>query len=103
MLEQEAINLLDKVGVAVAAFVMMYALYVQNQKWQQKQQVNTEIRFDKLVENFVKTMRDIADSGNAAIKANTEAIERNTSKLEEHIRLKDEFIEYIKQERRGYD
>ena len=103
MLEQEAINLLDKVGVAVAAFVMMYALYVQNQKWQQKQQVNTEIRFDKLVENFVKTMRDIADSGNAAIKDNTEAIERNTSKLEEHIRLKDEFIEYIKQERRGYD
>lgn len=100
MIEEAAIGLIDKVGVSVAAFVMMYFLYVQNQKYQQKQQTNTEIRFDKLVENFVKTMREIAESGNTAIRDNTEAIEKNTAKLDEHIRLKDEFIEYIKDERR---
>lgn len=35
MIEEAAVNLIDKVGVAAAAFLMMYALYVQNQKWQQ--------------------------------------------------------------------
>ena len=97
MIEADAVNLIDKVGVAVAAFVMMYALYVQNQKWQQKQQEKTESRFDKLVDRFITTVKEITNAQNTSLEKHTEALERNTSKLEEHVRLKDEFMEYIKE------
>jgi len=97
MIEVTAINLIDKVGVAVAAFIMMYALYVQNQKWQQKQQEKTELRFDNLVDRFITTVKEITDSHNKSLEKHTEAMERNTSKLEEHVRIKDEFMEFIKE------
>jgi len=97
MIEADAVNLIDKVGVAVAAFVMMYALYVQNQKWQQKQQEKTESRFDNLVDRFITTVKEITNVQNTSLEKHTEALERNTAKLEEHVRLKDEFMEYIKE------
>ena len=34
MVDTNMITFIDRVGVAVAAFVFMYLLYVQNQKWQ---------------------------------------------------------------------
>jgi uncharacterized membrane protein YgaE (UPF0421/DUF939 family) len=98
--EVTSVNLIDKVGVAVAAFVMMYALYVQNQKWQQKQQEKTEARFDKLVDSFITTVREITDAQSVALEKHTEALQKNTSTLEEHVRSKDEFMEFIKEERR---
>lgn len=108
MIEETTVSLIDKVGVAVAAFVMMYALYVQNQKWQQKQQEKTEARFDKLVECFITKIKEITDAHNVVMEKHTDALERNTMKIEEntqklenHVRLKDEFMEYIKEERRG--
>lgn len=101
MIEEGAVSLIDKVGVAVAAFIMMYALYVQNQKWQQKQQEKTEVRFDKLVECFISTVREITSAQNKAMERHTESLERHTAKLNEHVRLKDEFMEYLKEDRRS--
>lgn len=97
MIEEAAINLIDKVGVAAAAFIMMYALYVQNQKWQQKQQEKNEMRFDNLVDRFITTVKEITDAQNISLAKHTEALEKNTSRLEEHVRLKDEFMEFIKE------
>lgn len=97
MIEAAAINWIDKVGVAVVAFVMMFALYVQNQKWQQKQQEKTESRFDNLVDRFITTIKEITDAQNKSLEKHTEAMERNTSKLEEHVRIKDEFMAFIKE------
>lgn len=109
MVEVATISFIEKIGVPVAAFVMMYALYVQNQKWQQKQQENTAERFDKLVNSFITTVKEITDTHNKALEKQTEALERNTTKLEEHtakldehVRIKDEFIEFIKEERRAH-
>lgn len=106
---EDVMVLIDKVGVAVAAFVMMYALYVQNQKWQQKQQEKTEARFDNLVSFFISSIKEITDDHNKALEKHTAALERNTAKLEEqsakleeHVRLKDDFMEYIKEERRTH-
>lgn len=100
MIEDATIGLIDKVGVAVAAFIMMYALYIQTQKWYQKQQEKTEARFDKLVECFITTIREITEAHNGALIKHSEALEKHTAKLDEHVRLKDEFIETIKEERR---
>lgn len=97
MIEEAAVNLIDKVGVAAAAFLMMYALYVQNQKWQQKQQEKNEARLDNLVDRFITTVKEITDAQNKSLEKHTEALEKNTSKLEEHVRLKDEFMEFIKE------
>ncbi len=97
MIEEATVNVIDKVGVAVAAFIMMYALYVQNQKWQQKQQEKTESRFDNLVDRFITTVKEITDAQNKSFEKHTEALERNSSKLEEHVRIKDEFMEFIKE------
>ncbi len=107
MFEETLILFIKEVGVPVAAFVMMYMLYVQNQKWQQKQQEKTEARFDNLVNFFISSVKEITDDHNKALEKHTAALERNTAKLEEqsvkleeHVRLKDEFIEFIKEERR---
>jgi response regulator RpfG family c-di-GMP phosphodiesterase len=97
MIEEAMAAFIKEVGVPVAAFVMMYALYVQNQKWQQKQQEKTEARLDNLVARFITTVKEIMDSQNKSREKHTAALERNTSKLEEHVRLKDEFMEYIKE------
>lgn len=99
----DEIALIKELGIAAAAFIMMYALYVQNQKWQQKQQEKTEARFDNLVDNFITTIREITDTQNKSFERQTEALEKNTSKLEEHVRQKDEFMEFIKEERRKTD
>lgn len=97
MIEEATIAFIKEVGVPITAFVMMYALYVQNQKWQQKQQEKTESRFDNLVDRFITTVKEITNAQNKSLEKHTEALERNTSKLEEHVRLKDEFMEYIKE------
>lgn len=102
MIEEVVVNLIDKVGVAAAAFIMMYVLYVQNQKWQQKQQEKTEARLDNLVDRFITTVKEITESQNISLQEHTAALERHTSKLEEHVRLKDEFMEFIKEERRTH-
>lgn len=101
MIEEITVNFIDKVGVAVAAFIMMYALYMQSQRWQQKQQEKTEARFDNLVNFFINTIREITNAQNSALEKHTEALEKHTAKLEEHVRLKDDFMEYIKEERRA--
>ena len=106
-----AIALIKDVGVPAAAFVMMYALYVRtqrwqqkqqedNQKWQQEQQKSTEMRFYNLVQCFIKNIREITDSNNKALENHIAALEKNTAKLDEHVRSKDEFMEFIKDERR---
>ena len=99
---EELAAFIKEVGVSVAAFVMMYALYVQNQKWQQKQTEKTELRFDNLVDRFITTVKEITDSHTKSLEKHTEAMNRNTSKLEEHVRLKDEFMEFIKEDRRTH-
>lgn len=96
MFEEATAAFIKEVGVPVAAFILMYVLYVQNQKWQQKQQEKTETRFDKLMDRFITTVKEITDSHNTALEKHSEALERHTTKLEEHVRLKDEFMEYIK-------
>lgn len=98
-----AIALIKDIGVPVGAFILMYALYVRTQQWQQKQQVNTEERFDALVQCFIKNIREITDTHNATILKYTEAMEKHTATLEEHTRSKDEFMDYIKDERRNHD
>jgi len=106
MIEEATVAFIKEIGVPVAAFIMMYALYVQNQKWQQKQQEKTEERFDKLVNGFISSIKEITEAHNKAMERHTEALEKNTLKLEEHtaklhehIKLKDEFMEYIKEDR----
>ena len=94
MIEEAAISLIDKAGVAAAAFVMMYALYVQNQKWQQKNQEKNDARFDKILNNFIASVNYIASSQVAAL-------EKLAAKLDEHTKSKEEFIELIKEERRA--
>ena len=93
MVEDLVINLIDKVGVAAAAFIMMYTLYVQNQKWQQKQQEKTEVRFDNLVDRFITTTKEITEK-------HVEALDGLTTKIDNHLKQKDQFIEFIKEERR---
>jgi len=93
---------IDRVGVAVAAFIFMYLLYVQNQKWQQKQQEKTDTRFDNLVNRFITTVDGITKAHNNALERHTAALERHTTKLDEHIKVKDNFMEYINEERRSH-
>lgn len=102
MVEEAMMTFIDRVGVAVAAFVFMYVLYVQNQKWQQKQQEKTDTRFDKLVDRFITTVKEITDGQNRALERHTEALEKHTTQLEEHVKAKDNFIEFIKEERRSH-
>lgn len=109
MFEEATIAFIKEVGVPITAFIMMYALYVQNQKWQQKQQEKTEARFDNLVSCFTSSIKEITEAHNKAMERHTEALERNTARVEEHtaklhdhIRVKDEFMEYIKDERRTH-
>lgn len=99
MFEEMVVALIKDVGVPVGAFILMYALYVRTQHWQQQQQVNTELRFDKLVQCFIKNIREITDTHNTTILKYTEAIEKHTTMLEEHTRSKDMFMEYIKEGR----
>jgi hypothetical protein len=80
----------------------MYVLYVQNQKWQQKQQEKTDGRFDKLVDRFITTVQEITDGQNTAMERHTEALVRNTVKLDEHVKVKDEFMTFRKEERRSH-
>lgn len=93
MVEELAITLIKDLGVPVAAFMMMFWLYVQNQKWQQKQQEKSEQRYVDLVTNFVNTTREITEK-------HTKALEGLATKIDEHMRQKDQFIELIKEERR---
>ncbi len=102
MIEEAMIAFIKEVGVPITAFIMMYALYVQNQKWQQKQQEKTETRFDNLVDRFITTVKEITEKHNTALERHTEALEKHTTKLDEHVKLKDEFIEFIKEERRTH-
>ncbi len=102
MIEEAMIAFIKEVGVPITAFIMMYALYVQNQKWQQKQQEKTETRFDNLVDRFRTTVKEITEKHNTALERHTEALEKHTTKLDEHVKLKDEFIEFIKEERRTH-
>ncbi|MDP3353383.1 MAG: hypothetical protein Q8S44_06560 [Flavobacteriaceae bacterium] len=109
MNEINIVYFIKDVGVPVAAFIMMYALYVQNQKWQQKQTEKTEVRLDALMNLFISSIKEITDDNNKSLERHTVALERNTLKLEkqttkldEHIRLKDEFMEFIKDERRKH-
>lgn len=101
MIEEVTVSFIKEVGVPITAFLMMYGLYVQNQKWQQKQQEKTEERFDNLVSSFIGSIKEITDTSNKALERHTEALERHTAKLEEHVKSKDEFMEFIKDERRN--
>lgn len=102
MVEAAMMSFIDRVGIAAAAFIFMYLLYVQNQKWQQKQQEKTDARFDNLVDRFITTVQEITDAHNKSMERNTEALERHTTQLEEHIKSKDEFMTFIKEGRRSH-
>lgn len=102
MVEAAMISFIDRVGIAAAAFIFMYMLYVQNQKWQQKQQEKTDTRFDNLVNLFITTVQEITEAHNKSMEKNTEALERHTTQLEEHVKSKDEFMTYIKEGKRSY-
>lgn len=109
MIDETMIIFIKEVGVPVVAFVMMYALYVQNQKWQQKQTEKTEERFDKLSSSFLVSIKEITDLQNKTLEKHTAVLERNTVKLDEQsaklveqCRKSDEFMEYIKEDRRTH-
>lgn len=75
-----AISLIKDVGVPAAAFVMMYALYVNTQRWQQKQQEKTEARIDKIFDCFIKTVKEIIEKNNETVNKHTEALEKKHEK-----------------------
>lgn len=93
MIETGTMEFIDKVGVAAAAFVMMFALYVQNQKWSQKQQEKSEERYTNLMTTFIETVKSISTQQVAAL-------EKLATKLDEHTRSKEEFMDLIKDGRR---
>ena len=90
MIEEATVSLINNVGVAAAAFIMMFALYVQNQKWQQKNQEKNEERFDKLLNNFIESIKNISSSQVAAL-------EKLAAKLDEHTRSKEELRKMLQQ------
>lgn len=102
MIEAAMATFVTEVGVPVAAFIFIYALYLQNQKWQQKQQEKTDERFDHLIESFIDSVKEITYKQNKALDKHTDALVNHTIKLDERIKLIDEFIEYIKEERRTH-
>lgn len=90
MIEETTASFIKEVGIPVVAFIMMYALYVSNQKWQQRQQEKSEERYEKLVATFLASIKEISEQQAAAL-------EHLATKLDEHIRQKNQFMEYIKE------
>ncbi len=95
MIEGATAVFVKEVGVPVFAFIMMYVLYVQNQKWTQRQQEKSEERYANLVTCFVESVKNISSQ-------QTAALEKLSSKMDEHTRSKEEFMEFIKEERRNH-
>ena len=95
MIDGATAAFVKEVGVPVFAFIMMYVLYVQNQKWVQKSQEKSEERYVNLVNCFIESVKTISSQ-------QTAALEKLSSKMEDHTRSKEEFMEFIKEERRNH-
>jgi hypothetical protein len=102
MVESITISFIKDVGFPIAAFLLMYALYINATKQSGKRIADEINRYDALVNKFINTLAEISKNNNIALEKNTIALVDLGNKLDRHMEQKDAFIDLIKEERRNH-
>ena len=100
MVEAITISFIKDVGFPIAAFLLMYALYLKATKQSDKRIADEVNRYEALVNKFINTIAEISKNHDRAQEKNTAALVDLGNKLDRHMEQKDAFIELIKEERR---
>ncbi len=101
MVEETTVSLIKDVGFPIAAFLLMFALYVKATRQSEATRTGDVDRYESLVNKFMSTVTDISRNHDIAQEKNTSALVDLGNKLDRHIDQGDAFIEMIKEERRG--
>lgn len=69
------------VGFPIASFVIMVSILMYVMKKDEKRQEKTESRYEKLVDKFIETSKDVSDQHDKYIKDLTTELKNITSEL----------------------
>ena len=100
MVEEITVLFIRDIGFPIAAFLLMYALYLKATKQSDKRIAGEVDRYEALVNKFINTVAEISQNHDRAQEKNTAALLDLGNKLDRHMDQKDAFIEMIKEERR---
>lgn len=100
MVEESTVLFIRDIGFPIAAFLLMYSLYVKGTKQSDKRMVDEVDRYEALVNKFIDTVTEISENHDVAQEKNTAALLDLGNKLDRHMEQKDAFIELIKEDRR---
>jgi len=100
MVEEITVLFIRDIGFPIAAFLLMYALYLKATKQSDKRIAGEVDRYEALVNKFINTVAEISKNHDRAQEKNTAALLDLGNKLDRHMDQKDAFIEMIKEERR---
>ena len=100
MVEEITVLFIRDIGFPIAAFLLMYALYLKATKQSDKRIAGEVDRYEALVNKFINTVAEISKNHDRAQEKNTAALLDLGNKLDRHMDQKDAFIEMIKEDRR---
>lgn len=100
MVEESTVLFIRDIGFPIAAFLLMYALYVKAAKQSEASLASETNRYEALVNKFIDTVTEISENHDIAQEKNTTALVELGNKLDRHMEQKDAFIELIKEDRR---
>jgi len=100
MVDEITVAFIRDIGFPIAAFLLMYALYLKATKQSDKRMSDDVDRYEALVNKFINTVAEISQNHDRAQEKNTAALLDLGNKLDRHMEQKDAFIEMIKEDRR---
>ena len=100
MVDEITVAFIRDIGFPIAAFLLMYALYLKATKQSDKRIADEVDRYEALVNKFINTIAEISKNHDRAQEKNTAALVDLGNKLDRHMEQKDAFIEMIKEDRR---
>lgn len=100
MVEETTVAFIKDVGFPIAAFLLMFALYIKAAKQSEATRTGDVDRYEALVNKFMSTVAEISRNHDLAQEKNTMALVDLGNKLDRHMEQKDAFIEMIREERR---
>ncbi len=101
MVEETAVALIKDVGFPIAAFLLMFALYIKATRQSETRLAGEVDRYESLVNKFISTVAEISKNHDVAQEKNTTALVDLGNKLDRHMEQKDAFMELIKEDRRN--
>lgn len=81
LLQPNTVTFIRDVGFPIASFVIMVSILMYVMKKDDKRQEKTEARYEKLVDKFIETTKNLSDQHDMSLKDVTSELKMMTNEL----------------------